>query len=181
MVSCSYSWLAPMECRSAPSNAGSLAANAGLRGPSVAVNSGRKSPRMQVRPVSNAGHYNYQVQLAPGSYVVELEYWSANELHAMAYSPALLPVEQLPMLKNGAYSSTIQTTSYHRVSFARETDLYFSGLGVNKTVYDTGMNLVKHLGESDQQVKLTAGQYVVKLHFWSSNTKSVNVTSAGLQ
>ena len=32
MVSCSYSWFAPMECRSAPSNAGSLAANAGLRG-----------------------------------------------------------------------------------------------------------------------------------------------------
>lgn len=130
---------------------------------------------------SSATPSNYQVQLAPGSYVVELEYWSANELHAMAYSPALLPVEQLPMLKNGAYSSTIQTTSYHRVSFAQETDLYFSGLGVNKTVYDTGMNLVKHLGESDQQVKLPAGQYVVKLHFWSSNTKSVNVTSPGLQ
>lgn len=124
---------------------------------------------------------NYQVRLAAGNYALELEYWSANELHAMVYSPALLPVEQLPVLTNGTYSSTINSTSYYRMSLAQESDLYFSGSGVDKTIYDTSMNIVKRLGESDRQIKLPAGQYVFKLYFWSSNNKSVNVTSAGLQ
>jgi len=46
-----------MECRSAQVNAGSFAANAGLRGASVAAIAGRESRQMQVGPVSNAGRY----------------------------------------------------------------------------------------------------------------------------
>ena len=49
-----------MECRSAQINTGSFAANAGLRGPSVAVIPGREAAGMLVGPVSNAGHYNYE-------------------------------------------------------------------------------------------------------------------------
>jgi hypothetical protein len=48
-----------MKCRSARINAGSFAANSGLRGASVAVIPGRKSAGMLVGPVSNAGHYSY--------------------------------------------------------------------------------------------------------------------------
>jgi len=42
---------------SARINAGSFAANAGLRVPSVAVIPGRESAEMLVGPISNAGHY----------------------------------------------------------------------------------------------------------------------------
>ena len=58
LVSCSYCWPTPMECRSAPSNAGSVAANVGLTGPIDAVIPGRKAPQMQVGAFSNAGCYN---------------------------------------------------------------------------------------------------------------------------
>lgn len=46
--SCSYCWPALLECRSAKSNTGTFAANAGLREPSVAVNSGRELRQMRI-------------------------------------------------------------------------------------------------------------------------------------
>lgn len=126
----------------------------------------------------------YRKPLEAGAYVVEFQYWSANAKYAVAYSPALLAFGNLPQLRNAAYSSGENTTTYHRASFATTSTIDFAGSGTSITIYDSQMNLVDATNSggtpSWSPVTLPAGDYVFKFMFWSSNSKSVSITSSAL-
>jgi len=125
----------------------------------------------------------YQKTLEAGAYVVEFEYWSANAKNAVVYSPSLLAFGNLPQLRNAAYSSGVNTSTYHRASFATTSKIDFAGSGTSITIFDSSMKIIDatNSGSSSYSpVTLPAGDYVFKFMFWSSNTKSVSVTSPGL-
>jgi hypothetical protein len=122
----------------------------------------------------------YLVNLPAGSYVVEYEFWSANSRDAVAYSPALLNFGSLPQLKNAVYSSSENTTTFYRASFATESTVNFSGQGVYIAVLRSDMSLVYNIGSSFEPKILPAGDYVFHLKFLSSNSRSVSITSTGL-
>ena len=126
----------------------------------------------------------YQKALEPGAYVIEFEYWSANAKNAVAYSPTLLAFGNLPQLRNTAYSSGANTTTYHRASFATTAKIDFTGSGTSIAIFDSNMKLVDATNSggtpSYSPVTLPAGDYVFKLMFWSSNSKSVSITSSAL-
>ena len=124
----------------------------------------------------------YQKALEPGAYVIEFEYWSANAKNAVVYSPTLLAFGSLPQLRNAAYTAGENTTTYHKASFASTAIVNFAGSGTSITIFDSNMNIVDETNSggtpSYSPVTLPAGDYVFKFMFWSSNTKSVSVTSA---
>jgi hypothetical protein len=120
----------------------------------------------------------YQKTLESGTYIVEYQYWSSNAKNAVAYSPALLAFGNLPQLRNAVYSSSENTTTYLRASFATTARIDYAGSGVSITVFDSTMKLVSTTNSSP--VTLPAGDYVFKFMFWSSNSKSISITSAGL-
>ena len=126
----------------------------------------------------------YQKTLEPGSYEIEFEYWSANAKNAVTYSPTLLAFGVLPRLRNAAYSSSENTTTYHSASFATTATINFAGSGTSITIFDSDMNLVDETNSggtpSYSPVTLPAGDYVFKLMFWSSNSKSVSISSTSL-
>lgn len=126
----------------------------------------------------------YQKVLEAGAYVVEFEYWSANAKNAVAYSPTLLAFGKLPQLRNAAYSTNENTTTYHKASFATTAKIDFAGSGTTVTIFDSNMKLVDATNNGGSSsylpVTLPAGDYVFKFMFWSSNSKSVSVTSAAL-
>ena len=126
----------------------------------------------------------YQKTLEAGAYVVEFEYWSANAKNAVAYSPSLLAFGNLPQLRNAVYSPGENTTTYHRASFATTSKIDFAGSGTSITIYDSNMKLFDETNRggtpSDSPVTLPAGDYIFKFMFWSSNSKSVSVTSPAL-
>lgn len=126
----------------------------------------------------------YQKPLEAGAYVVEFEYWSANAKNAVAYSPTLLAFANLPQLRNAAYSTGENTTTYHKASFTTTTKIDFAGSGTSITIFDSNMKLVDATNSggtpSYSPVTLPAGDYVFKLMFWSSNSKYVTITSASL-
>lgn len=127
---------------------------------------------------------DYQKALEAGAYVVEFEYWSANAKNAVAYSPSLLAFGNLPELRNAVYSPGENTTTYHRASFATTSKIDFAGSGTSITIYDSNMKLFDETNRggtpSYSPVTLPAGDYVFKFMFWSSNSKSVSVTSPAL-
>lgn len=57
----------------------------------------------------------YLVNFPAGKYIVEYEYWSSNTRDAVAYSPALLSFGSLPQLRSAVYSSSENTTTFHRL------------------------------------------------------------------
>lgn len=126
----------------------------------------------------------YQKTLEPGSYEIEFEYWSANAKNAVTYSPALLAFGNLPKLRNAAYSSSENTTTYHSASFSTAATINFAGSGTSITIFDSDMRVVDETNSggtpSYSPVTLPAGNYVFKFLFWSSNSKSVSVTSNAL-
>lgn len=126
----------------------------------------------------------YQKALEPGAYVIEFEYWSANAKNAVAYSPTLLAFGNLPQLRNAVYSTGEPTTTYHKASFATTATINFAGNGTSITIFDSNMKFVDGTNSggtpSYLPVTLPAGDYVFKFMFWSSNSKSVSITSAAL-
>ena len=122
----------------------------------------------------------YQEILAAGAYVVEFEYWSANSRDAVAYSPTLLSFGNLPQLRNAVYSSSVNTTTYHRASFATTSRIDFSGSGTYIAIFDSNMNIVNDVGSSHSPATLPVGDYIFKIMFSSSNSRSVSITSPGL-
>lgn len=126
----------------------------------------------------------YQKALEPGAYVIEFEYWSGNAKYAVTYSPTLLAFGNLPQLRNTVYSTGEITTTYHKASFATPATINFAGSGTSITIYDSNMKLVDATNSggtpSYSPVTLPAGDYVFKFMFWSSNSKSVSITSSAL-
>ena len=82
-----------MKCRSAQTNAGSFAANAGLRELSVAVIPGRDTAGMLVGLVLNAGYYTYVVSL------LDILAVARGYLRELFYLAARQPAFGKPMLK----------------------------------------------------------------------------------
>lgn len=137
-------------------------------------------PAMNLVGQGNEQTTIYQENLAAGAYVVEFQYWSANSRNAVAYSPALLAFGDLPQLRNAIYSASENSTTYHRASFATTSRIDFAGSGTAITIFDSNMNLVKTKGDLYSPETLPAGDYIFKFKFWSSNSKSISITSPGL-
>lgn len=126
----------------------------------------------------------YQKALAPGAYVIEFQYWSANTKNAVAYSPTLIAFGNLPQLRNSTYSTGESTTTYHKASFAATSKIDFAGSGTSITIFDANMKLVDSTNSggtpSYSPVTLPPGDYIFKFLFWSSNSKSVSIASTAL-
>ncbi|WP_404362566.1 hypothetical protein [Marinobacter sp.] len=123
----------------------------------------------------------FQADLTAGEYLIEFSFWSSNARHVTAYSPQLMPFNELLPLENKVYSSDVNKAEYYRFTPTTDTTLNHSGSGVNIAIYDSNMTLIEPLlNQKASPYGINAGNYVVELNYFSSNTKAISISSPAI-
>lgn len=121
-----------------------------------------------------------QFDLLAGEYLVNFNFWSANSKHAIFYSPALLSPSALTALENKTYSTSQATSRYYKLIMPMDGNIVFSGQGTNVAINNNNLERLVSSAEDKGVISLVAGNYIVKMRFWSANAKSMAVYSTAL-